>query len=56
MILTKKHLSRRALLRGLGAAVALPALDAMVPASRIAGPAATRMVFLYVPNGIWMED
>ncbi|MCC6590576.1 MAG: DUF1552 domain-containing protein [Bryobacterales bacterium] len=56
MILTKKHLSRRALLRGLGAAVALPALDAMVPASRITGAAATRMLFLYVPNGIVMED
>ena len=32
MIITGKHLSRRTILRGLGAAVALPALDAMTPA------------------------
>jgi len=57
MILTSRHLSRRALLRGLGAAVALPALDAMTPAaSRIAAKSPTRMLFLYVPNGIIMND
>lgn len=57
MTLTNRHLSRRALLRGLGAAVALPALDAMTPAaSRIAAKSPTRMLFLYVPNGIIMED
>ena len=32
MFITKTHLSRRAALRGLGATVALPFLDAMVPA------------------------
>ena len=32
MIITKKHLSRRSVLRGLGATVALPLLDSMVPA------------------------
>ena len=32
MFITKKHLSRRAVLRGLGSAVALPLLDSMVPA------------------------
>ena len=32
MIVTKKSLSRRTVLRGLGASVALPFLDAMVPA------------------------
>ena len=32
MIITKKHLSRRKVLRGLGAVVALPWLDSMVPA------------------------
>ena len=32
MILTRKHVSRRSLLRGVGAALALPMLDAMVPA------------------------
>jgi hypothetical protein len=34
MIITKKHVSRRTVLRGLGATVALPLLDAMVPAGR----------------------
>jgi hypothetical protein len=40
MFLTKKHLSRRAVLKGLGAAVALPALDAMTPARALARAAA----------------
>lgn len=58
MILTGKYLSRRSLLRGLGAAIALPQLDAMVPAaSRVSGAKApVRMLFLYVPNGIIMDD
>ena len=34
MIITGKHLSRRTILRGLGAIVALPVLDAMTPALR----------------------
>ena len=33
MFITKKHLSRRTLLRGAGAAIALPLLDSMVPAA-----------------------
>jgi hypothetical protein len=52
--ITGKSLSRRALLRGAGAAVALPALDAMTPA-RAAAPSPLRMAFVYVPNGIIME-
>jgi hypothetical protein len=32
MFITKKHISRRAVLRGAGAALALPFLDAMTPA------------------------
>ena len=32
MFITKKHLSRRTLLRGAGAAIALPLLDSMIPA------------------------
>ena len=32
MIITRKHLPRRTVLRGLGAALALPLLDGMVPA------------------------
>lgn len=56
MIVTGKTLSRRKVLRGLGVTVALPFMDAMVPAlgaSRIrpAGPT-LRMGFVYVPNGI----
>ena len=57
MILTQKHLSRRSMLRGLGTAVALPVLDAMFPALSSAAKTAkrvapSRMVFVYVPNGI----
>ncbi len=55
-----RHLSRRAVLRGLGAAVALPVLDAMYPAFAAQAMKTalrpTRMAFLYVPNGIVMED
>lgn len=56
MIVTGKALSRRQALRGLGVTVALPFLDAMVPAlSAARSPAAEpalRMGFVYVPNGI----
>ncbi len=55
-----RHLSRRAVLRGLGATVALPFLDAMYPAFAAAAVkktiSANRMAFLYVPNGIVMEE
>src|ERR1700691_5406737 len=47
-------LSRRTLLRGLGAAISLPLLDAMVPA--FASPVSPlRLAFIYVPNGILMD-
>jgi len=56
-MMTRKSLPRRAFLRGMGTAVALPFLDAMVPA--FAAPAAAkapvRMAFVYVPNGIMMN-
>ncbi len=57
-VLTRKHLPRRAFLRGIGAAIALPALDAMVPAlaSAAVAKAPTRLAFAYVPNGIIMKD
>jgi len=60
MIITGKHLSRRTILRGIGAMVALPALDAMTPAlaaaaGRRAAKAPLRMGFAYVPNGVTME-
>lgn len=56
MILTQKALSRRTVLRGMGVSMALPFMDAMVPA--MAAPRvgvtrpALRMGFVYVPNGI----
>lgn len=56
MIITRKSLSRRALLRGFGTAVALPFLDSMSPALAAAKKAPVRMAFLYVPNGIIMKD
>jgi hypothetical protein len=55
MFITKKHLSRRTVLRGLGATVALPLLDAMIPASTaLAATAAKptpRLGFIYFPHG-----
>src|SRR5258708_4247619 len=55
-----KRLPRRALLRGLGTTIALPLLDAMVPAFAKAAVTKAispcRMAFLYVPNGIIMEE
>lgn len=60
MINTKKHLSRRTFLRGAGAVIGLPFLDAMVPAlGRAAGAARatpTRLCFVYVPNGMVMQN
>ena len=59
MIITKKAMPRRTVLRGLGATLALPLLDGMVPAlSAIRNtPAAgmRRFGVLYVPNGMAME-
>jgi hypothetical protein len=55
MFITKKHLSRRAVLQGLGVTIGLPFLDAMVPAataqSKTAAKAVPRMGFIYVPHG-----
>ena len=62
------QISRRAALKGLGTAVALPLLDAMLPstafsvfgravqAAETAKKAPNRMAFLYVPNGVHMPD
>lgn len=56
MIITGMHLPRRTFLRGLGASIALPMLDAMTPALAKAPAAAgpRRLVFTYVPNGVSM--
>jgi hypothetical protein len=56
MIITKKAISRRALLRGMGAAVALPLLDSMVPAFAAAAKPVLRFGVMYVPNGMIMEN
>lgn len=59
MFITKKHLSRRTLLRGSGAAVALPLLDSMIPAqTALANTAAaprTRLGCMYIPHGATMD-
>ena len=59
MFITKKSLSRRAFLRGTGTALALPLLDAMVPAltaqSKSAAAAVTRFGFMYVPHGVILD-
>jgi len=58
--LTKKHLSRRTVLRGTGVALALPLLDAMVPArTALAQTAANpkmRAGFFYLPHGAIMNN
>jgi hypothetical protein len=54
---TQRHIPRRRFLKGVGTAIAVPFLDAMVPAfSRAATKAPVRMAFLYVPNGIIMKQ
>jgi hypothetical protein len=59
MMVTKKALSRRTILKGMGAVIGLPFLDAMVPAfakSAFAGEPPLRMAWFYVPNGIDMRN
>lgn len=59
MIITKKHLPRRTFLRGVGATLALPLLDGMVPAltamRATAAAGVRRLGIVYVPNGIFMD-
>jgi hypothetical protein len=52
MFVTKKSLSRRTILRAAGATVALPLLDAMIPAFAAAPTPAKRFGVVYHPNGI----
>jgi hypothetical protein len=57
MVITKMSLPRRTFLRGIGAALALPMLDAMVSAlPKAAAAPARRMGVVYVPNGMAMPD
>src|SRR5262245_9232650 len=59
-VVMKRALSRRTFLRGAGAALALPLLDAMTPAltamARTAAAPNRRLGFVYVPNGIIMDQ
>ena len=57
MVITKHALPRRTFLQGLGAGIALPFLDAMVPALGAAsvGPV-QRLGFFYVPNGMFLPN
>jgi hypothetical protein len=59
MFITKTHLPRRTFLRGLGVTLALPLLDAMLPAQTLlkktAAAASPRIGFVYVPHGAIMD-
>src|SRR3977135_1084637 len=59
MFITKVSLPRRAFLRGMGTTLALPLIDAMVPAlsAMAATPAkpVRRVGFIYLPNGVAMN-
>jgi hypothetical protein len=60
MFLTKKHLSRRTVLRGAGVTLALPLLEAMIPAATALAQTAAaprmRMGFFYIPHGAIMGN
>ncbi len=58
LIITDKHMSRRTLLRGTSAAIALPMLDAMQSAVASPGNSSpvNRVAVVYVPNGIVMKS
>src|SRR5713226_6196482 len=60
MIVTKRAISRRTLLRGMGVSLALPLLDGMIPAFAGVNAAVTtrprRLSVIYVPNGMMMPS
>src|SRR5580658_4804397 len=59
MFITKKYLSRRSLLRGVGVTMALPLLDSMIPAQTLlqktAAKASPKLGFVYIPHGAIMD-
>src|SRR6202522_2600188 len=59
MFNTKKHLPRRTFLRGMGVTLALPLLDAMIPAqtplAKTAAVSKSRFCGIYVPHGATMD-
>ena len=60
MFLTKKHLPRRTFLQGVGAAIALPLLDSMIPSgtalAQTAAKPTFRAGFIYIPMGAQMPQ
>jgi len=60
MFLSKKHLSRRTVLKGAGATLALPLLDAMIPAgtalAQTVAASNTRLGFVYFPHGALQDQ
>src|SRR5262249_53583786 len=56
MVITKTALPRRTFLRGMGATLALPLLDAMVPAMSAVSKPAPRFAAVYCGNGANMND
>ena len=60
MFLFKKHLSRRAVLKGAGATIALPLLDAMIPAgtawAQTPAKPTPRLGFVYFPHGALQDQ
>jgi hypothetical protein len=56
MFITKLAIPRRAFLRGLGTTLALPMLDAMVPALSAAPAAPPRTSFIYIANGVIQDQ
>src|SRR5580693_4086733 len=56
MFITKKALRRRTFLRGMGASVALPLLDAMVPALSAGVRSTPRLGFIYIANGVIQDQ
>ena len=60
MFITKKHLDRRTVLRGMSAAIGLPLLDAMIPArtalAQTAAAPKPHLGFIYFPHGAVMDQ
>src|SRR6187399_609250 len=60
MFISKKHVSRRAVLKGAGVSIALPLLDAMIPAgtalAQTAAAPAARLGFIYFPHGALQDE
>ena len=59
MMITKKPMGRRTMLRGMGTAMALPLMDAMISGARAAEEAAAsrkRLQVIYTPNGMMMQN